>query len=129
MPPERAAGLRTDCVPPAHEDGNCSGQEGDQLLLGQCGEEPEPGQDPEKEGEEGREDGGEVVGLQTAAHRGRDSDGQEQGPVKEEPTEGSGESQGHPAEGPVQHLSAGQDLQQWKSTGLMDFRSHTSIFG
>lgn len=71
------------------------------------------------------------MGLQAAAYRGGDPAGQEQeeGPVQKEPPEGPGEGQGHPAEGPVQHLSAGQDLQQWTSKGQLDsVKSHTNIW-
>lgn len=51
--PERAAGIRADGVPAAHEDGDLTGQARDQLLPGQRREEPDPGQAEEEESEEG----------------------------------------------------------------------------
>lgn len=68
VPPERAAGVRTDGVPAAHEDGDLAGQARDQLLPGQRGEEPDPGQAEEEEGEERRGGGREGLGLHAAAH-------------------------------------------------------------
>lgn len=109
VPPERASGLRADGVPSAHEDGDLAGQARDQLLPGQRGEEPDPGQAEEEEGEEGRGGGGEGLGLHTTAHRGGDEAGahEEARPVQEEPPESSGEEQSHPGESAVQRIPAG----------------------
>lgn len=109
MPPERAPGVRADGVPAAHEDGDLTGQARDQLLPGQRGEEPDPGQAEEEEGEEGRGGRGEGLGLHTAPHGGRDEAGahEEERPVQEEPPESSGEKQIHPGESAVQRGAAG----------------------